>query len=86
MKGWIFSSTIGRVTALSYCLCVVFAGAAGVFTDLKTAASAVIRSAGKETSRTVGYKYGEDAEKMADDTLVATGHTVNIVSVRNMLI
>ncbi len=37
---------------------------------------------GKETACTIGHKYGEDAEKVADDALVAAGHTVNIAAVR----
>ena len=64
----------------------VTSGAAGVFTDLKIAASAVVRSVGKETSRTVGHKYGADAEQVADDALVATGNTVNIASVRKLIL
>ncbi len=56
-------------------------GVAGVFTDMKAAAAAVVRSAGKETSRTVGHKYGEEAEQVTDDALVATGNTVNLVAV-----
>ena len=36
---------------------------------------------GKETSKTVGHKYGEDAGKVTDDSLVAAGHGVNVVAV-----
>ena len=66
------------------CLAVVTAGAAGVFTDLKAAASAVVRTAGKESSRTVGHKYGPDAEKVADNAIVATGNTVGLVAVSGL--
>ena len=52
-----------------------------MFTDLKAGASAVVRSAGRETSRTVGHKYGEQAGKVADDAVVATGNTVGLAYV-----
>ena len=52
-----------------------------MFTDLERGAVAVVKSMGKETSKTVGHKYGEDAGKVTDDSLAAAGHGVNLVAV-----
>ena len=60
-------------------------GAADVFTDLKRAATAVIKTAGKETSQTVGHKYGPDAEKVTDNSLAAAGNTTSVIAVCSML-
>ena len=60
-------------------------GAAGVFSDLKKGASAVVRASGKETSRTVGHKYGKDAEQVTGDSLSAAGNTASVVYVSAVL-
>ena len=57
-------------------------GAAVVFTDLERGAVAVVKSMGKETSKTVGHKYGEDAGKVADDSMTAAAHGINLAYVR----
>ena len=56
-------------------------GAAGVYTDLKNGASAIVKSVGNESSRTVGHKYGNSAEKLTDNSLAAAGNAVSVVSV-----
>ena len=56
-------------------------GAAEVFTDLKNGAVAVAKATGNETSQTVGHKYGDQAEKVADDSLSAAGNTAVVVAV-----
>ena len=53
-----------------------------VFTDLERGAVAVVKSMGKETSKTVGHKYGEDAGKVTDDSMTAAAHGVNLAYVR----
>lgn len=52
-----------------------------MFSELKSGAGAVVRAMGKETSNTVGHKYGEDAGKVADDSLAAAGNTVSLAAV-----
>lgn len=54
-----------------------------VFTDLERGAVAVVKSMGKETSKTVGHKYGEDAGKVTDDSLAAASHGINLAYVRD---
>jgi hypothetical protein len=56
-------------------------GAAGVFADLKRGAAVVVKTAGKETSQTVGHKYGDQAGKVAGDSLSAAGNTATVVAV-----
>ena len=53
-----------------------------VFTDLERGAVAVVKSMGRETSKTVGHKYGEDAGKVADDSMTAAAHGINLAYVR----
>ena len=57
-------------------------GAAVVFTDLERGAVAVIKSMGRESSKTVGHKYGEDAGKVADESMTAAAHGINLAYVR----
>ena len=57
-------------------------GAATVFTDLERGAVAVVKSMGKETSKTVGHKYGEDAGQVTDDSLAVAAHGINLTAVR----
>ena len=52
-----------------------------MFTDLARGAVAVVQSTGKEASRTVGHKYGSDAEMVADNSLSAAGNTAILVHV-----
>ena len=52
-----------------------------VFTDLERGAVAVVKSMGKETSNTVGHKYGDDAGKVAGDTMTAAAHGINLAYV-----
>ena len=53
-----------------------------VFTDLERGAVAVVKSMGRETSKTVGHKYGEDAGKVTDDSMTAAAHGINLAYVR----
>ena len=56
-----------------------------MFTDLKKGASAVVRATGKEAAGTVGHKYGEQAERVTDDSLATAGNTVTVVAVSSSL-
>ena len=53
-----------------------------MFTDLERGAVAVVKSMGRESSKTVGHKYGEDAGKVADDSMTAAAHGINLAYVR----
>lgn len=53
-----------------------------MFIDLKRGAVAVVQGVGQATSRTVGHKYGPEAEKVADDSLATVGNTTSVVAVR----
>jgi hypothetical protein len=52
-----------------------------MFTDLERGAVAVVKSMGRESSKTVGHKYGEDAGKVADDSMTAAAHGINLAYV-----
>ena len=56
-----------------------------VFTDLERGAVAVVKSMGRESSKTIGHKYGEDAGKVADDSMTAAAHGINLAYVRILL-
>ena len=57
-----------------------------MFTDLERGAVAVVKSMGKETSKTVGHKYGEDAGKVTDNSLAVASHGINLAAVREISI
>ena len=59
-------------------------GAATMFVDMERAAVAVVKSMGKETSKTVGHKYGEDAGQVTDNSLSAASNTAVLAHVRKL--
>ena len=53
-----------------------------MFTDLKRGALEVVKVAGQQqASQTVGHKYGDEAERLADDSLATAGNTATVVAV-----
>ena len=55
-----------------------------MFTDLKRGASEVVKASGRQASQTVGHKYGDQAERVADDSLAAAGNTATVVAVSTL--
>ena len=61
------------------------AGIVGVFTYLKRGASEVVKVAGQQqVSQTLGYKHGDQAERLTDDSLAAAGNTATVVAVSTL--